>query len=544
MKKTHKVYFSILIYLSITKAFALNGVGYSPKTKPVEGHAPYMTSIGGYQDLNDRFIYDLLAQPVTFVGATLHVPSFICDTYPFPDDNNLLIPPFFKYSDQDGDACAYEQIHNVKWYILDSGDKNWFSITSWDELNAVEITNEQFPGSILPPNPNSPSKFSNALVIPEAALNKRIGFVYTPISHTGLPKFGPPIKVWDLNYYWGQQPNNIGITINESNVGERLLANNDFSGGGIVKPNYQKPEIINLRIEGTFMPGERMKAEYEFLTNNAGALGDYSRFWWGEKNTISQATIDNPTYSLENISPIITDYDVGHTLEVSVLPITFIEPYIMLVGQAVTSPQIFHKPFIRNLIVDSPIKLRSQPSATYEYDYLNATPGSDVSTYSWQLIDFNNSKQELLRGTITQSGLVDAGPRIELDYNGKILRLVMQPEDINSTRGDEVFADAEIERIVGLEVITYTPTLIIGKSMTSALRASGNFSMGSIGEVTHLGEWESTDPDLIIDINGIASLSPAANTDKEVTVNFTYRNLTASLIITILTPESAAEIEQ
>ncbi|SET32707.1 hypothetical protein [Thorsellia anophelis] len=540
MSRKHALIYGTFMYLNTAFCFAISDSGFSSKTKPIEGHAPYISSISGYQDNKDRFIYDILEQPMAFVGATLHLPSFFCLNEQILHGSNIHTPQFFHYSDADNDACAYEQQHDVRWFILDSGTRDWFTVTSWDELNTIEITNDEFPGSILAPDPTSPSMLTNALVIPEAALNKRIGFIYTPISNTGSPKIGAPIKVWDLSYYWGQNPSALGMAIDETNTGKKLGLTEDFSGGGVIQPKYQPPEIKDLIITSRFAPGEQLKAEYEFVANNQNSRGDYSRLWWGENNTITKAKIGNQNYSLEKYSPVITKNDMGKTLEVTVLPITFIEPFIMLAGEPVTSLQVTHPPTIDDLTIDIPLKIGSRITASYDYFFYNTTPESDISSYSWQLVDPDNTIEELISGVVTQSGVVEIGPQIELIHNGRTLRLVMIPRDISGVSGIETSTEDEIEKLTGLGLSTFVSTLRVGEDKTTALRAIGYFSLGTINEVTELGIWKSTDPDLIVDSYGIASLSPSAKVKKEVQVNFTYKNFTLFIMIEILPAEEAS----
>ncbi|MFC0179219.1 hypothetical protein [Thorsellia kenyensis] len=535
--------------------------GSTDKTAPIIGAPPYMKSVTGIQDIEDTYAFDSQWNPITYVNAMLHVPTSFCI-----QENSSAIAEFsqndylgnnissgnfdlsqintvqFVFGDRDGDICAFDESHEVEWYILDNGNKAWESITSWDDLSKTLIDNERFPGSILPPSSTTFSKYSQRLVIPESALNKRIGFIYTPKSKVGTPNTGPDIKVWDLNFSFGQHMNLEAGIIDESNVGFKIKKIDYHAGGGIVYPKLNKPSIDNLFIEGKFMPGETLKASYEFKSNNTLGAEEMSRFWWEVDEQKEEITLDNTNYTLTPLSNIITDKEMGKIIFVTVLPILKTQNDLFVVGNAVTTSTVAegnnvkHLPYIRNLNIE-PLKINNIASATYNYNYFGADGSIDSSDYTWEMFGRNGNLEYSQSWTVTQSGRIDNGPELKLADAGKLMRITMLPKTSLGVTGTTVSSEQNIESLLYLNMVPPSDSLKIGGGKFISFRVVAQY-WDYFTDVTKIGQWKSLDSDVLINAQGIATLAPTASENKIAEIEFTYEGRTQKAFVEILLPDS------
>ncbi|SES95272.1 hypothetical protein [Thorsellia anophelis] len=127
-------------------------------------------------------------------------------------------------------------------------------VRGWEDIDIQpsDVTGSSIDESYYIPMSNG-SDSSLALRIPPEAGNKRIGFVITPESRTGDPARGTPLRVADLNFFWGQKPNTKPGDVCENPI----LPDSDTGiidttcttdSGTPVKPNEDGPGgVVGLR---------------------------------------------------------------------------------------------------------------------------------------------------------------------------------------------------------------------------------------------------------------------------------------------------------
>lgn len=257
----------------------------------IEGYYPYMASVGAElltsvvrDDKIDNYPWvlndDNTKGPT--VGSIAYIPDIFCSVKRSDIDAAKADPSIgqffnnFNLIDQDNDICDNNPLTGVavKWYMLDDVE-NWNDNLTWEALNPVEIPSEYVirTGSdaakrlqqkhTFPPLISQPLSLNtlDAVEIPAAALGKRIGFILVPQTKTGNPREGMPVKVWDLNKYFAQNPPSKVGNITEENVGF-ILGNNPTkdpdgkdigTAGGVVKlghPPYVRSITAHYATEG------------------------------------------------------------------------------------------------------------------------------------------------------------------------------------------------------------------------------------------------------------------------------------------------------
>lgn len=432
---------------------------------PIEGHYPYMHSVAAKISDEGNYIFDLDEQPLVTVGSLVYLPNLDChineghgerELYRVRDDNRS---PFFIYMDQDNDACFVEE-SQLTWYLLDPKGQPWDTITQWEDLEATEITRSAFPGSLIPPDRTHLSTKTDLLVVPAEAKGKRIGFIYTPHSATGQPSSGSPIKVWDLNYIFGQNEPPYKGSVQKENYGVKHTRMREQSAGGEVLAPISRPKIENLKLEGQFRPTGRLTAVYDFVVDNNLPYENRSKFWWGPKGTTKVLAENNAAGGLTSpISRPISLTNVGSVFEVSAKPIKLQQDKFVH-GEVVTTttaefPDILVPPTVSALRIYYVLEDTYFPP--YEGLYVGAVlsgqytfnPGSnnvDRSTYTWQ---------HKGSGLIRQEGLTSTNPNPNNPYaiipylivnstdTGEVLVLSVTAKDIEGRVGNTMTAETQ-----------------------------------------------------------------------------------------------------
>lgn len=311
---------------------------HSNKTKEVIGHKPYIHSIGANIQLDNQTLFDSQGNPVLTVGSILYIDSQLCE---YTNDIIEVTPELkirqskYNFIDADKDECIAEK-HDIEWYMVEPSTGQWDDVNSWEDLLSEKITSSQYPESLLPAGTIAKNSLTSSLRVPSEAIGKRIAFSYRPSSRITVPLAqGPTMFVWDLDYYFGQIENPKGKS-DFINAGQKLARTETYSGGGVVNPLINSPEIKNVTLEGEFKVNGRLTAQYDFYSHTDYEFEDRSLFWWGAFGTTrDKALFESETGSLNAISPALTSEDVGQIYEVSIRPIKHENGFIVK-GEVVT----------------------------------------------------------------------------------------------------------------------------------------------------------------------------------------------------------------
>lgn len=398
-------------------SFSASNTGKTILTKEIVGYSPYIESIAAMQWIvkpgNDPTA--LPPKRETAMGDVLFVPSKLCEAGADQAVQNTvfqttLFPKnLFSFNDPDDDPCQIEA-GSLTWYILDSGDQDWSTISSWDQLDTIEITTEQFPDALIS-LPSESLSGTDALVIPTEAIGKRIGFSFLPQTKTGKPAIGSRIYVWDLDYYFAQSPQSQAGKVIEDQ-GYRLEKTAHASGGGIVINNYP-PKISDLVLldhetnsrfdYANFLPGTKISAVYyyESVLNAA----DQSYFEWTQQDGSvirSGKTLNGKVPEIE----ILTSYS-GQSIELKVTA----EDEREVIGNTLkqNTGEIYILPSVANLQIiyndyeNAPSSLNVGDMVSAKYDFIAGTSNIDHSRYEWKR---TSDDYILLGGNVTDSGTI------------------------------------------------------------------------------------------------------------------------------------------
>lgn len=520
----------LLLLLNISLSFALTVTENTKKTQPIVGYAPFMSSIGAKIDLNGHYLFDEQSNPILSVNTRLYVPSINCQFTHQQIANNQLAPEqlaFFHFSDADKDECRNQVNNHLSWYILDTQGKAWESITAWDDLQASPITGMTHPGSTIPAGEITDSPYTQGLVVPAAAVGQRIGFTFTPYANTGNPEFGLPIKVWDLNYFFGQDPYNYTGTPIGENDGKKVSEITAMSAGGTVMAPLNRPQIYDLVMAGTFLANESIEAKYEFAANTTSSYEEHSRFWWGPFGTTwPDADFQNPNYSRSPISPKLTENDIGSVYELTVLPVKK-ESGIYVVGRSVTvlsddpNNQFTSPPRISNLRFNQDIMINESVNAMYDFSSGISNP-TDRSSYIWQVKSGVEDWRSIASGNVTQSGLVPDSPNIDFEYAGMTLGLTVTPRNVLDQVGQPVLISSLIESIIEIKIEPTELYFAIGDTRSLPIQVFGVFASGEEIELTQEGTWQSDTDGINVSPEGLVSITSAITQEMIGSVTFTY----------------------
>lgn len=545
-----------IIFLSVflignfsLKTFANNNVGFSNKIQNILGYQPLMESVGASLSLSNHKLYDENELPVLTVGAELFVPSIFCKISELGDELSELLQlyqidtRFFKFVDQDKDHCLDKDHESqLTWFALDLGQQEWANIQAWDDLSttALDADTNLIPIGASPLNP-----FTAGLRIPETAIGKRIGFTYLPVSKTGAPNTGNPVKVWDLSFLFGQETYDSAGYVTQANEGKRLTKIELNASFGEVISNLTQPRIENLIMKGTFLPNFQLTAEYEFIPNSDNHTEDVSRFWWGESGTTaSQAYFQNPVYQNTNKSPTLTIDDVAKIYSVTVLPIK--KETVNIAGNSAVYYVVGE---IESITSDDPTNQFTQPSnisnlkfvnslnidntASATYTFVKGDPDAeDRSEYTWSYIDKKGVSHILVSDKIKESGKVPDSPKLVLEQSGLTLKLEMQPLDQFNRMGKPVLISGNIETakfIAEPESILFT----LNDTDSAAVRVIAQYEAGS-KDITLLGDWVSNDESIVIvDDQGNIKRNPSLKTEANSSVTFNYHGRIVTINVNV-----------
>ncbi|MFC0180382.1 hypothetical protein [Thorsellia kenyensis] len=225
------------IILSASFAVDAEIIGKKIEKKDINGHAPYMASVGAellteaYDDKNVLVQYpwvlndDNVTRGPT-IGSIAYVPDIFCSILPSQIDEAKEYPLLgahfdaFNFIDKDDDPCdpAIGTGVTVQWFMLDNVEP--YTDLKWENLNPVPVKGDALiiAGSDTAKKYLKKHSFApyaekaialntlDAIIIPTEALGKRIGFILKPKSKYGVPDKGVEVKVWDLNKYFAQEP--------------------------------------------------------------------------------------------------------------------------------------------------------------------------------------------------------------------------------------------------------------------------------------------------------------------------------------------------
>lgn len=200
-----------LLAIAMTGLVTTSALAAPISSKPltgsqINGYIPYMESIGtrmvvgGLKDGQGNWtgleVGDVIDIPSHLTAAQLTALGL---------ENNFIL------GDKDGDPKAAKageftingvtypgsKEFDVKWYAIEPAEgKTWETVASWEDVVPTELD-----GAFYDENQNSKS-----LIVPAEAAGKRIGFIATPTTETGVPFQGVPVKAWDLSKIWNQTP--------------------------------------------------------------------------------------------------------------------------------------------------------------------------------------------------------------------------------------------------------------------------------------------------------------------------------------------------
>lgn len=424
------------------------------KTNQIIGHMPYINSITALIDEQNNHAFQAdTNQPILTTGSSLFIPTQLCvnsingefkERFPFLDST------FFQFLDADDDPCEITQ-NQIEWFILEPQSGDWSSVEKWDDLITTPISINETPDAFLPPEGSNLPTLHPILKLPAAAEGKRVGFIYTPVAKTGVPKAGLPIKVWDLSYFFKQSPPNIRNpqADNEGTKGNLVPV---VSAGGAVQKVPLKAQISNIKLTGKLSQGEQLDVAYQFDPQTENVFEDISIFCWGEPNTTKVMAQNRDSSCSESpLSPIISLNDLQNGLELSIRSVKK-ENNINIWGDIYTTnafehDEIYAVPQIDDIAffyysTDSttPPENGSQPGHTLggSYAFLAGSNLIDTSTLAWHINDepAHESKptnpadiiNNKLRGGIPSYRIREADI-------GNILKLVIHPKDGNQRQG-------------------------------------------------------------------------------------------------------------
>lgn len=462
------------LMLSSLSAWAENVVLEKALTPSlIYGHQPYMNSIGTIiyraDTEGNRGAIDENGRRVPTVGSIIGFKDLFCGS----DFNKTQSPmfdekwkPFFDYNDSDEDVCDISNAHKVEWYIIDTPDIA--TITSWKEIEAqAKLISSSDTNSIIAPKsifeyaqssieggsqvttiPIS-GDVTTSLRIPAEAEGKYIGVRYIPLSATGLPIEGSAVEMWDLNYFYGQQPplkpGIVGKDKGVTGLETVKKGENEYvygSGGGKVSPATELPMIDKFTISGIMSPGQTLNLSYDFypypVTQPSLIDGndDQSIFVWGDRDTFITADGYNEHKSLaENIATAssrvkitqgkevnLTLDDVGTFFEVSALPIRktpsdkfsvagLAKTYLLSDHSDTIEP--LQRPSVSNLRINGLPLLGQFLSASYVYSPSNSTKSYDNSYYRWS---YDSKLDGKIVNTLISDGYVETDENAIPDY--------------------------------------------------------------------------------------------------------------------------------
>lgn len=447
------------LMLCIVEAQAVSVSANSNKTKAIQGYSPYMHSIAAMLDLDKNPTFHANGAPILTPGSIVYIPSDICniptislDIGVIPLDKRL----FYYFHDRDRDDCIGLD-HDIEWYMLSSQDKPWEEVNAWSDLSATLITNQAYPGAILAPNFIYPGLRTTGLKIPEEAIGSRIGFIYRALSKQGIPFVGPTLKVWDLDYYFAQNPTTNPFSDQNQNEGNKTYMIPGPTAGGIVQSSILPPQIESLKITGEFALDRQLRADYLFVSNGSQLAEDQSLFWWGPEGTTEYFATMNPTSgSLDANSPVLTESDLGQVFEVSVLPIK-LDNNQLTRGKIVTvttrdaeneilfAPNLSELTIVTRFTEAEGLVVNDMIYGQYRMQF--GTSKEDTSHYEWR----SHATNEVIQKGQTLPAIVNAGSQglttpliLTSDLIGDYLVLTVFPVDGNQLQGRPLSASSAV----------------------------------------------------------------------------------------------------
>ncbi|SET26099.1 hypothetical protein [Thorsellia anophelis] len=542
----------ILIVIYSINSSATSQIGSSNKVKKIAGYQPFMQSIGAYLSLSKQILYDENYLPVLTKGSELFIPSVFCQAtfsgFVDPMQFYNLDNRYFMFADQDKDPCLTDNHESqLTWFALDSGQQEWESIQSWEDLSVTALNNE---ADLIAAGTSALSLYTHGLRIPEYAIGKYIGFTYSPVTATGYPNVGSPIKVWDIRYFFGQEEYDLAGHSTQVNEGKRLEKIDSNASFGKVVENPVQPRIENLIMKGTFLPDFQLTAEYDFISNSESDSEDVSRFWWGEAGTTEvQAYFQNPSYQTSHQSPVLTLEDVAKVYSVSALPIKkelgfdsvkYSTYYVVGDAVSITSDnpnnQFTQSSNIIELQFSNALNIDNTVSATYTFEKGDPI-AEDHSEYTWSYIDAAGISHLLVSDKIVESGKVPDSPKLALEQSGFTLMLEMLPKDQFNRSGQPISISGSIETaqfIADPKSVRFT----LNDTHSSAVSVTAQYASGS-KDITFLGSWSSNDESIaLVDNQGNIILNSNLSTEAVGSVTFSYlgRTVTIDVVVDALPP--------
>lgn len=460
-------------------ALSLLRTDTSEKTKSIVGYEPFMSSIGVIANFDNSYIYDLNDKPVLTEGSQLFVPSGLCHADIFESNQSLL--PYFNFIDFDKDLCKTNKFNELKWYILKSA--HWDTVANWDDLEKIEITASQFPGALIVPEAYSLSTGTHILNIPNESVGYRIGFTYLPKTETGDPDTGQEIKVWDINYYFSQKAPALAGKSTKINEGEKSSKTTQFEQN-VIFASQEKPVITQLFMQGELSVGSQLTAVYAVNPFSDRDHEIEMRFWWGNKNTtVEQAHFTNQAFLSTNLSPQLTEEQVGSVIEVTAMPIR-IDSGLQIVGDIKTIDSLnsenilYQAPSVTGLMMSTTPLVQHSIGATYTFNNGGYPDSIDESTYRWHYQNSNGESITLKEGGIHNSGLVPAIDSIDLKLLGETLFLSVYPKDNFGRIGSIETISNNIIGIENIELNYQEVNFILGKAETIEVNATILYTNG------------------------------------------------------------------
>lgn len=261
------------LFAGSTVAAGLTTVRSAP-TPTMKGYAPYLPSVGS-RFVNKR----AADKGVPFMGDIIEIPTYLFDQkfYAYRDGNdetpvgessrdnyfqNKIAKQDFDQDNANSNEPSvilrnrkgqlFNQKVSVRWYVVTAQPGYIFAdeidgfmdevkdltgqplrdafvawendsvknpegkkiVKNWEDVNKDVDMAEVSGNTYYVPMGNGRDE-SLAFRIPPEAAGKRVGFIITPESATGDPARGVPLKVADLNFFWGQGP-----TLNPGDVCE------------------------------------------------------------------------------------------------------------------------------------------------------------------------------------------------------------------------------------------------------------------------------------------------------------------------------------
>ncbi|SET06354.1 hypothetical protein [Thorsellia anophelis] len=517
----YKKWILLLLLLTTMSAAAKLTNESSNKTKQIKGYAPYIQSIAAQANLDNQYIFFPDLTPALTPGIILAVPSSLCSPELFKANEDLQ--PYFNLRDEDNDKCSVLETHNLDWYILDNKDTEWNAVVSPDDLIWTLITDVD---SILPPSTNMLSQYTSRLKIPENAVNKRIGFTYSPISATGNPNKGTQAKIWDISYFFGQKPTSQALLESAPNLGEKITQI-PLPIHTQIKPNFARPIIKTLYMYGEFSLSSTLEAQYQIEPDSIGSNELEMRFWWGPKGTTKNlGRITNTDFQNSPYSPPLTDSDIGSVIEVTAMAIKK-QDGLLIVSEPYTidsqdpNNQFYYPPSIDNLTLSMQPRVNESVYGKYTFNDGGKKNSIDNSTYIWQIENDSGKWDTLITGTILESGVTPEFKNLKQEYAGKSLKLEIIPSDTDDRIGSSNSVTSEVIGVLRIETNYNEVDYIINQTNALQLKATIYYSNGDI--ITHnINKWQSDDKDVSIDSYGFVTVNPELTEEKTVNITISY----------------------